>query len=140
MIELFVKGLPKGQPRARAFSRGGKAGTYNPGTADEWKNRIADAWQASRNPPMQDLPLLTFMEFYMPRPKSHLKKDGSIKPTAPHFFTGKPDADNLAKAVLDILTQVNAWRDDSLVVDCRVIKRYANGATGVKLRIDYVTK
>ncbi len=32
---LFIKGIPKGQPRVRAFVRGRHAGVYDPGTADD---------------------------------------------------------------------------------------------------------
>jgi Holliday junction resolvase RusA-like endonuclease len=38
--------------------------------------------------------------------------------------TTKPDADNVVKAVFDGLNGV-LWRDDVLVVDLRVRKRYA---------------
>jgi Holliday junction resolvase RusA-like endonuclease len=38
--------------------------------------------------------------------------------------TSKPDGDNYLKAVQDALNEI-AWKDDSQVVDARVIKRYS---------------
>lgn len=37
----------------------------------------------------------------------------------------KPDADNVAKIVLDALGQCGVWVDDAQVTDLRVTKRYA---------------
>jgi Holliday junction resolvase RusA-like endonuclease len=38
---------------------------------------------------------------------------------------GKPDCDNLAKAVLDCITQLGCfWRDDSQVVHLTISKEY----------------
>jgi len=36
----WVIGIPKAQPRARAFAVGGRARMYNPGTAEAWKADI----------------------------------------------------------------------------------------------------
>jgi len=36
-LSFFVAGIPKGQPRVKAFSRGKHAGVYDPGTSDGWK-------------------------------------------------------------------------------------------------------
>ena len=44
--------------------------------------------------------------------------DGTVRPT------GRPDLDNVAKAILDGCNGV-VWRDDVLVVDLSVSKRYA---------------
>lgn len=53
----------------------------------------------------------------------------------PH--TAKPDADNLAKAVLDAMTRAGAWKDDSQVSSLRVMKYYgtAGERTGVMITI-----
>lgn len=37
--------------------------------------------------------------------------------------TKKPDADNIAKAVLDALNGI-AWKDDNQVVDLQIVKKY----------------
>ena len=44
---------------------------------------------------------------------------------AGQYHAQKPDADNVVKAVLDALTDCYAWRDDSQVASCQVIKRWS---------------
>lgn len=64
---------------------------------------------------------IPWMEFLFPRPKRLDRKrdpDGLI----PH--TSKPDLDNLTKAVLDALTEVGFWRDDSQVYSASCSKYY----------------
>jgi Holliday junction resolvase RusA-like endonuclease len=58
--------------------------------------------------------------------------EGSI----PH--TAKPDADNLAKAVLDVCTDLGIWRDDSQITLLRVGKLYAGkvGTPGCRIVIE----
>jgi Holliday junction resolvase RusA-like endonuclease len=119
-----VYGTPKGQPRPRAFSRGGRAAVYDPGTAEGWKSLIAIACQELRGALIEG-PVSVAMIFYMPRPKSHFTKSGAIKPAAPQqWHTSKPDADNLAKAVLDALTTLRVWHDDDQVAELMVRKHY----------------
>lgn len=115
--DFIAYGIPKGQPRPRAFSRGGHASVYDPGTAEGWKGSVALAAREFLPPEPLDEPLRVMLQFFMPRP-ARLKGEAS----APH--TGKPDCDNLAKAVLDALTGISMWRDDSLVCSLDVEKRY----------------
>lgn len=130
-IRFYVAGIPKGQPRPKAFARGGHAAVYDPGTAEGWKGQVALAAKPFLgHQPVLDLPLSLRLEFYMPRPKGHYIASTparGIRESAPGYQTGKPDADNLAKAVMDALTQLNVWRDDSLVSDLRVRKLFDDG-------------
>lgn len=122
-VEFFAPGLPKGQPRPRAFARNGRANVYDPGTAEGWKSDIAVAAKPHLGEKFEGALKVT-LRFAMPRPKSHYRKDGTSRPGIPEFFTKKPDADNLAKAVLDALTQLGAWHDDAQVVVLQISKRY----------------
>lgn len=115
-------GSPKGQPRPRAFSRGGKAAVYDPGTAEGWKGCVAIACRDLENRLLLQ-PLSVALTFYMPRPKGHFKRGGMLTDSAPRWlYDNKPDADNLAKAVLDALTEIRAWLDDSQVCELTVHK------------------
>lgn len=129
-VDSFVfraLGEPKGQPRPRAFSRGGKASVYDPGTAEGWKSCVAMACKDLANRKLAGA-LRVALTFYMPRPKSHFKANGQLKPTAPVFVhTKKPDIDNLEKAVLDAMTQIGVWGDDDQVFDLRG-RRYFESA------------
>ena len=110
-IAFVVHGIPKGQPRPKAFARGGHAGVYDPGTAGEWKAMVAAAGEPLRPPEPLTTPLLVSLEFVMPRPQKVPRRLGRGRMT----HTSKPDLDNLAKAVLDALTQAGWWRDDNQV-------------------------
>lgn len=133
-----ANGMPKGQPRPRAFSRGGRAAVYDPGTAEGWKGDVAAACKGLEGAAMF-CPLAVTLTFYMPRPKGHYRTNGTLKPAAPVFMnTNKPDADNLAKAVLDCLTNIHAWLDDDQVCEL-VVRKYweqpGTHAPGCMIRI-----
>jgi Holliday junction resolvase RusA-like endonuclease len=64
--------------------------------------------------------------FFFRRPKSHYGKGGHVKASAPVCHVSKPDADNLAKLVLDRITRGGRiWRDDSQVAKLHVEKYWA---------------
>lgn len=141
MIEVWIPGAPKGQPRPRAFARGGKARVYDPGTAEGWKGQIALALQDALDTNDRfdpTAPLAVSMRFSMPRPSAMRRKrphpeDGAV----PHVK--KPDIDNLIKAVLDACTQLQIWHDDSQVCRLIVSKMYhrdKGGCAGLRLKIE----
>lgn len=135
-FEFFVAGLPKGQPRPKAYNRGKHAGVYDPGTADGWKDYVRSA--ARRVAPKQPMqgPVALRMIVNFPRPKAHLRKDGRLRPGAPIFHTSKPDSDNVAKAVMDAITNLGTyWRDDAQVARLDIQKRYTVGAPGALIVI-----
>ena len=117
-----VQGVPKGQPRPRAFARGGRAAVYDPGTAEGWKGAIALAARPFLPLVPLDCPLRLTVAFFFPRP-ARLSTKNSPDGQIPH--TAKPDADNALKAVMDALTQLGMWRDDALVCSTIVEKLYA---------------
>jgi crossover junction endodeoxyribonuclease RusA len=129
-IVFRVDGIPKAQPRPRAFSRGGHARVYDAGTAEGWKSQIAIAAKPFIPSEPLTMPLRVNLTFYMPRPKSHYrtgKHAGELRPDAPVWHTGKPDRDNLDKAVMDALTTLRMWGDDGQVCDGRIRKLYDTG-------------
>jgi len=127
-IIFFAPGIPKGQPRVRAFVRGRHAGVYDPGTADDFKASIHLAARSAMRPhaarPIFTGPVRVDCEFVFPRPKSHFTSKGQIKADAPVWHTQKPDRDNLDKAVLDTLTKIEMWRDDSQACSGQLLKRW----------------
>jgi Holliday junction resolvase RusA-like endonuclease len=128
VIRFSVRGIPKAQPRPKAFARniGGKmmARVYDPGTAEAWKATIA---LAARDH-IPTLPIIGAVklevQFWLPRPEGHFRGNRDLKPSAPHYHLTKPDCDNLVKAVMDCLTILGFWHDDKQVVEQHVIKDY----------------
>ena len=138
-IYVWVPGLPVAQPRARAVSFRGHARVYNPGTANEWKACVIHALRGNFGTFPADVPIRCDLTFYLPRPKSHFgsgKNAQQLKPSAPTRPTGKPDRDNLDKAVCDAITAAGVWVDDSQVTSGTIRKRYClEGQTGCQIYI-----
>ena len=124
VLQFLVVGHPKAQPRVKAFKRGNHAGVYDPGTADGWKLAVGATARIHWNRVQFIGPLRLVLGFFMPRPKAHFNKHGDLKPGALTWHESKPDTDNLAKAVMDAMTQLQVWRDDSQVVQLEVSKAY----------------
>lgn len=122
-VSFFAHGDPKGQPRPRAFARGGKARVFDPGTAEGWKSAVAVAAHPVLVGNKFSGPLSVEIRCYFRRPKGHSTKRG-LRPNAPLWMTSKPDGDNIAKAVLDALTTLGAWGDDAQCARLVIEKRY----------------
>jgi Holliday junction resolvase RusA-like endonuclease len=133
-VEFFVAGAPKAQPRPRAFTRHGRARVYDPGTAEGWKGQVALAAKAHRPVAPIGTAAALWLRFHFPRPQAHFGQRG-LRSAAPCVHTGKPDADNLAKAVLDALVGIGLLSDDRFVWSLRVTKRYADGPPGCRVRL-----
>lgn len=125
IISFFAEGLPKGQPRPRAFAFHGKVRVYDPGTAEGWKSCVALAAKSH----LPEMPLEGPLElgccFYVSRPKKHFLR-GVLRSTAPVYIHQKPDLDNLTKSVMDALTIVGMWQDDSQIAILHAGKRYCD--------------
>ena len=129
LVTFTVHGIPKAQPRVKAFTRGKHAGVYTPAVADDWKTLVA--LECSRRRPATPATgyVAVDLTFLLPRPKRP-KADLPI---------GKPDVDNLAKAVLDVMTACGWWRDDSQITSLSVRKVYElpeGGWSGVLVDVE----
>ncbi len=110
----FVRG--KGRPR---FTRQGRA--YTPAETANAERAVLAAFLRATGRTVADPPLFAAgpvaveVAVLMPLPKSAPKRERS-RP-----YTARPDADNVAKLVLDALNG-HAWRDDAQVVDLHIVK------------------
>jgi Holliday junction resolvase RusA-like endonuclease len=68
-------------------------------------------------------PIWLYLEFVLPRLKSHYAKHG-LKPKAPVRHQSRPDISKLARAVEDSLTTAGVYRDDMQISDEVLLKRY----------------
>jgi Holliday junction resolvase RusA-like endonuclease len=136
-VEFFVSGipLPQPRPRARAVRVGANhiAQVYNPKTTDGWKKMIWVYAMQNRLPQQFSEHFYylarVWMVFQFPRPQHHFgtgMNAGVQKKSAPIAHTIRPDLDNLAKPVLDALTDSGVfWKDDGAVCELHLGKRYA---------------
>ena len=74
-------------------------------------------------PPLREVPLIAFIEFYFRRPKIHFKKNGQLKEDAPKFVTKTPDVDNCIKFVLDAL-EPHVLANDKIVTKVVAEKKW----------------
>lgn len=130
MIYFKYRGEPVGKGRPRVTARGGKfAHAYTPKKTKDFEDAIRFEFLASTCETMpvypKDVPLKVDMVFAFEVPKSYSKKkrQACLNGTIQH--TKKPDADNIAKAVLDSISNGYAMDDDSQVVVLTMEKIYA---------------
>ena len=72
-----------------------------------------------------DCPISVIFEFYMPRPKYHFKKNGSLKDEylLNDYHTKTPDALKLARSTEDAMKGI-VYKDDSLIWKETIYKKY----------------
>lgn len=81
-------------------------------------------------PPFQG-PVSLRVQFALPHPKAAARRS-AVPPDAPHVE--RPDADNLAKLLVDAMTDAGFWLDDSQVFDLSVTK-FRSSRTGVAVDV-----
>jgi Holliday junction resolvase RusA-like endonuclease len=124
-IQCTIPGTPVPQPRPRATIKRTRTGrtvphVYDPGYADRWKQAVGIFWSlAAQGRKFTQGPVEVYATFYF----SPLKSDKKTQENDAKKCT-KPDVDNLAKALLDALTDAGAWGDDGQVFSLAVSKRY----------------
>lgn len=132
-LTFHAPGLPKAQPRPRAFARGKHAGVYDPGTAEHWKFTVREAAKDRWDGQPWLGAVRVDLTFVFPRPRSHFRTGKNaqlLRDDAPRrWHTTKPDRDNLEKAVLDALSTLGIWEDDCQVCSGTVRKVWANAAS-----------
>ena len=135
-LDVFVLGDPAPQG-SKSFKgmRGGKAVMVESSAKlAPWRDNVA--WRVreavlAAGWETLDAPCRVWLRFYLHRPVSAQKS--RVLPDR------KPDADKLARAVLDALTTAGAIVDDARVVTLNTQKLYANPPTqplGVNIRVE----
>ena len=129
MIELTIPGEVIAKGRPKFTSRGGYARAYTPKKTKDYEALVKYYALQLKQEPLTEAIEVAISVHRVP-PKSWSKKkqkealDGVIKPVT------KPDADNLAKSVLDALNGV-LFKDDNQIVSLTVKKVYAAEAKAV---------
>jgi Holliday junction resolvase RusA-like endonuclease len=125
MITFTVPGQPQGKGRAKIVKIGGFSRMATPAKTVAYEGLVAHAAQQAMRgaPPIETACACNvFIDCQVPaswsQKKQRMALAGEVLPTT------KPDIDNVVKAVFDGLNGV-LWRDDVLVVDVRIRKRYS---------------
>ena len=125
MIAFTVPGAPQGKGRPKVVKIAGFTRMATPAKTVAYEGLVAHAAQAAMaGRPMFDAAVACCVDILAPVPASWSGKKQRMALAGEVLPTTKPDADNVVKAVFDGLNGV-LWRDDVLVVDLHVRKRYA---------------
>ena len=133
-IEFFVPGTPVGKGRPRAARRGAGVVMFTPEKTAGYEALVAaTAGNAMRAHQLLDGPLEAVLEMRFPVPASWSKAKRARALAGVEWHTSKPDADNVAKAVLDACNGV-VFRDDSQIVMLTATKEFSE-TPGVRVVI-----
>ena len=121
MLTYTIPGEPVAKGRPRFSRRSGRA--YTPPKTANWAT-MAGWYMREQGLPSTPLdgPLRVEIVATFARPKSRMSKAGAHGPV---HHTVKPDADNLAKLVLDAMQSVGVITDDKIVCELQVVKLWA---------------
>lgn len=121
--KFTIPGKPQGKGRPRFSSRSGHA--YTPAQTADYENKVRLYYsRQTRCTPLQGN-IRADITAYFPIPKS-TRKAKAIQLAEEHTpCPKKPDADNIAKIILDSLNGL-AYTDDSAVIYLTVGKLYGN--------------
>lgn len=121
-IIFTVPGVPQGKGRPRVT----RNGAFTPKKTRDYEKKVRDCYIAQGGQMFpDDTPLFASITAIFPIPSSLSKKRRDLFNGKRHCK--KPDADNVAKAILDALNGV-AYRDDSAVSSLLVYKSYGDDA------------
>lgn len=129
-IIFTVPGVPQGKGRPRVT----RNGAFTPKKTRDYEKKVRDCYIAQGGQMFpDDTPLFASITAIFPIPSSLSKKRRALFNGKRHCK--KPDADNVAKAILDALNGV-AYRDDSAVSSLIVGKSYGDDARVIVILAD----
>lgn len=132
-ILIIVEGKIKGKARPRVFN--GRAIT--PADTVHYENWVRLCYQEQCGEYLEG-PINATIIVYHKIPKSYSKKRVQSIRDGLEYPTKTPDADNIAKIILDSLNKI-AFDDDSQVIKLTVIKRWTEEKERVEFRLEEVS-
>lgn len=126
-VTLTIYGEPVPQGRPKVARIGNRVVAYDPPKSRKYKD-LVKLWATTQLKKvdgfkMYDDAVCVDVTFYLPIPASYTKKKkleaeyGIMRPIK------KPDVDNLYKGLIDALSGI-VWKDDSIITDAGIHKRY----------------
>ncbi|MBS6504214.1 MAG: RusA family crossover junction endodeoxyribonuclease [Clostridium sp.] len=129
---IVVEGKIKGKARPRVFN--GRAMT--PKDSVNYENWVRLCYQQQEGKHLEGSIRARIVAYYKV-PKSYTKKRvQAIREGLEHPLK-KPDADNIAKIILDSLNDI-AFHDDSQIVELVVIKRWTEDIERVEFELEEI--
>lgn len=129
MINFWVSGhaAPQGSKSFMGFRQGKPMIKDQCKRLPEWKSAVGlaatRAMAAGNCKLMRNEPVHLILNFFLPRPKYHYKKDGTLKDTAPYRCLSMPDLTKLVRSTEDAMTKI-VYDEDSRVVTQSTEKFY----------------
>lgn len=122
-VTFTVEGCPIGKARARVTSRG----VFTPPKTRSWEGAVRLFAKAAMRgaAPFYGIPLAMTVTAYLPIPPSWSQKRRAEALAGTRLPIGRPDGDNLLKAIADSCNKIIYW-DDALVTDITIAKRYSD--------------
>ena len=116
-IWFTVPGKPEPLRRHRAGIRAGRVATFDDPRNRTYADRIRWAWRAAGAIDLDRAPIVLVVRAVFARPATHWTSKGALSKAgrSTPYPIGRPDLDNVIKAVMDALNGL-AWRDDSQVI------------------------
>lgn len=142
-VQFFVPGKPQPGGSKRGFvTKAGRVAIVEDAKRNkDWRAVVSlAASEAMKGREPFAGPLRLFIEFTLPRPRSHYRTgryEAVLKPQAPCWHTSKPDSTKLLRSTEDAMTGI-VWRDDAQVAMVLVRKRYADGQPGAKITVEEI--
>lgn len=124
VIRFTVPGEPKGKARPRVVHNGNFTRAYTPKDTMSYETYVKWIYTSTQEPVKLSGQIEASIKAYYQIPKSMSKKDRKLAEEGKLRPTKKPDADNIAKIILDSLNGI-AYKDDSQAVDVYISKYYA---------------
>lgn len=142
MNDIFIRvnGIPVGKGRPRFSKHGKLIKVYTPEKTADYEElvRLSYMEQAGNIRFEKDIPLKVDIKAFFPIPKSISKKKAELIRSGVVRHTHRPDADNIAKAVLDALNGLT-FHDDAQICELTVVKLYSD-SPATEIVITPITK
>ena len=124
IIKFTVPGVPCAKGRPKFATRGRFVQAYTPEKTVNYENLVKLSFMQQCGGQKLTGAIAAEILAFMPIPKSGSKKKKAAMEGGLVRHTRKPDADNLAKSILDALNRI-AFDDDGQIVELTVKKFYA---------------
>jgi Holliday junction resolvase RusA-like endonuclease len=128
VLKVIIPGKPRGQGSVTLWSTpgGGERAKYAPDVVNH-RNLVIDIMTQEYHGDPISYPVGVKIKAVFARPKTHFGTGANanrLKDSAPHWYTGYPDGDKIARLINDALTIAGVIADDRYVAWHSVEKRW----------------